>query len=101
MPEEWRAGGRALGRLNERAPRGRIDDRLAPDANEEYFLYQTLVGAWPLETVPHRGMMPTSSERIQDYMLKALHEAKVHTSWINPNAEYDEAVQRICRPHPR
>ena len=40
-------------------------------------------------------------KRIQAYMLKALHEAKVHTSWINPNAEYDEAIRRVRRPHPR
>ena len=44
---------------------------------------------------------PTFVERIQEFMLKALHEAKVHTSWINPNAEYDEAVTRVRRPHPR
>src|SRR5262249_29828475 len=34
-------------------------------------------------------------ERIQAYVLKALHEGKVHTSWINPNAEYDQAVQQF------
>src|SRR5262249_3393739 len=69
-----------------------IDDEPAPDANEEYLLYQTLLGAWPLE--------PCSAEeygqfvkRIGAYMEKALHEAKVHTSWINPNADYDKAVQ--------
>jgi (1->4)-alpha-D-glucan 1-alpha-D-glucosylmutase len=68
-----------------------VEDLRVPDPNEEYLLYQTLVGAWPLE--------PYSSEeygefvkRIQAYMLKVLHEAKVHTSWINPNPEYDKAV---------
>jgi (1->4)-alpha-D-glucan 1-alpha-D-glucosylmutase len=69
---------------------------MVPDANEEYLLYQTLVGAWPLE--------PDSSEvsgafvqRIQAYLLKALHEAKVHTSWINPDPDYDNAVVEFVR----
>ena len=40
-------------------------------------------------------------DRIQAYMVKALHEAKVHTSWINPNADYDEAVDQFVAAHPR
>jgi len=63
----------------------------APDRNDEYFLYQTLLGAWPIEPCPleeFKKFVP----RIQHYMQKAVHEAKVHTSWINPNAEYDSAV---------
>ena len=44
-----------------------------PDRNAEYLLYQTLVGAWPIET-----------ERVIAYMEKASREAKVHTSWTNP-----------------
>ena len=100
-------------RLNEPHRRtGPDDEQPIPDANEEYLLYQTLIGAWPLEPHPHReggatreGEAPSGPHprhgpeehaafirRIQDYMLKALHEAKVHSSWINPNAEYDEAV---------
>ena len=69
-----------------------LDDEPVPDANEEYLLYQTLLGAWPLE--PYTAdEYAAFVERIQAYMLKALHEAKVHTSWINPNPAYDEAVQ--------
>ena len=64
-----------------------------PDANEEYLLYQTLIGAWPLEPCRRREHA-RSSNALQAYMLKALHEAKVHSSWINPNAAYDEAVQQ-------
>ena len=62
-----------------------------PDANEEYLLYQTLVGAWPLEPYSEADYADFVA-RIQAYMVKALHEAKVHSSWINPNAAYDEAV---------
>jgi (1->4)-alpha-D-glucan 1-alpha-D-glucosylmutase len=70
-----------------------IAGEFAPDENEEYLLYQTLLGAWPFEpyTAEEYG---TFVERIQAYMLKALHEAKVHTSWINPNPAYDAAVQQ-------
>jgi len=60
-----------------------------PDANEEYLLYQTLLGAWP------PGMAEPDAAfvaRIQQYMNKALREAKVHTSWINPNESYEDDV---------
>ncbi len=93
MPDDWRAALARWSKLNE-AHRRNLEDEAAPDANEEYLLYQTLVGAWPLE--------PYSPEqyadfvrRIQAYMVKAMHEAKVHTSWINPNAEHDSAVSEF------
>jgi (1->4)-alpha-D-glucan 1-alpha-D-glucosylmutase len=77
------------------------EGQLAIDPNEEYLLYQTLIGAWPVG-----GLTPDNRSdfvgRIQGYMNKALHEAKVHTSWINPNPEYDAAasefVARILDP---
>ncbi len=94
MADDWWAAVARWGRLNEPNRKARGEDEQAiPDANEEYLLYQTLVGAWPLR--PGASGPEESAafvKRIQDYMLKALHEAKVHTSWINPNAEYDEAV---------
>jgi (1->4)-alpha-D-glucan 1-alpha-D-glucosylmutase len=93
MPEEWSACVERWSGLNERL-RKTNEDQAIPDANVEYLLYQTLVGAWPLEPYSpeeYAGFV----ERIQAYMLKALHEAKVHTSWINPNAEYDAAIQEF------
>ena len=72
-----------------------------PDAHEEYFLYQTLVGTWPL-TPLDAAAQAQLVERIAQYMEKALREAKVHTSWINPHAAYEQAVrtfvQQILRP---
>jgi (1->4)-alpha-D-glucan 1-alpha-D-glucosylmutase len=92
MAEGWWAAVDRWSRLNEPHRRTRGDeDQPIPDANEEYLLYQTLVGAWPLEPYGPEEYA-AFIKRIQEYMLKALHEAKVHTSWINPNAEYDEAV---------
>ena len=69
-----------------------VDDVVAPDAPEEYLLYQTLLGAWPLEPYAAQEYAAFVA-RIQAYMLKALYEAKVHTSWINHNPAYEEAVQ--------
>jgi (1->4)-alpha-D-glucan 1-alpha-D-glucosylmutase len=90
MPEEWHGCIARWSQLNQRH-RGSVDDAPAPDANEEYMLYQTLLGAWPLE--PYSPEEYTQFvERVQGCMRKALHEAKVHTSWINPNVEYDDAV---------
>jgi (1->4)-alpha-D-glucan 1-alpha-D-glucosylmutase len=92
MAEGWWAAVERWSRLNEPLRGTKSDDDPPiPDANEEYLLYQTLVGAWPLESDRSEDR-PAFIKRIQDYMLKALHEAKVHSSWINPNAEYDEAV---------
>jgi (1->4)-alpha-D-glucan 1-alpha-D-glucosylmutase len=51
------------------------------DANAEYLLYQTLVGAWPIDAA-----------RVSKYMLKAVREAKVHTSWTSPNEAYEHGL---------
>ncbi|HZR21990.1 MAG TPA: malto-oligosyltrehalose synthase [Vicinamibacterales bacterium] len=64
-------------------------DGLAPDPNEEYLIYQTLVGAWPFDEDPH------FLQRILDYIRKALRESKVHTSWVNPDETYEHAVFRF------
>jgi len=63
-----------------------------PSANVEYFLYQTLVGAWPLYSMDDNEYAEFV-RRIATYMEKALREAKVHTSWISPNTEYENAFQ--------
>jgi (1->4)-alpha-D-glucan 1-alpha-D-glucosylmutase len=62
-----------------------VDGAPVPGANTEYLLYQTLVGAWPVGV-----------ERLRAYLLKAVREAKVHTSWTNPNPRYDEALARFA-----
>lgn len=90
MPSEWKARIVRWSRLNDRH-RIAIDDHHAPDRNEEYFIYQTLVGAWPDDAAARTSF----TERMQAYMTKALHEAKVHTSWINPNQPYDDAITRF------
>ena len=100
MPEEWN---RAIHRWRElnRAQKVTYDGAHVPDANEEYLLYQTLVGTWPLREMSadeHAAYVA----RVQDYMFKALKEAKLHTSWVNPDTWYEqgvrEFVQSVLRP---
>jgi (1->4)-alpha-D-glucan 1-alpha-D-glucosylmutase len=61
---------------------GRYGDM--PDRNTEYLLYQTLIGAWPIPV-----------ERVQEYMLKAVREAKQRTSWTANNAEFEDALHKF------
>jgi (1->4)-alpha-D-glucan 1-alpha-D-glucosylmutase len=93
IPEDWRAAVARWRALNARH-REQVDDQAAPDAGAEYLLYQALVGAWPLEPVAGDDRARLVG-RIQAYMEKALHEAKVRTSWIHPNEPYDAAVREF------
>jgi (1->4)-alpha-D-glucan 1-alpha-D-glucosylmutase len=93
IPQEWRARLRTWFRLN-RPHRTVLDGVTVPDPNEEYLLYQTLLGAWPIGTVSD-AEYEEFTERIQRYVQKALREAKVHVSWVNPNPDYDEAIRRF------
>ncbi|HEX5229116.1 MAG TPA: hypothetical protein VFW44_15470, partial [Bryobacteraceae bacterium] len=102
IPGDWYRAIRRWRELN-RGAKSRVGERHAPDANEEYLLYQSLVGTWPLYPMneeEHRAYV----QRIEGYMQKALHEAKIHTSWVNPNSEYEKAVtkfvERVLEPSP-
>lgn len=82
IPEAW---GAAVRRWRERAAPHRRAPGL-PDADTEYLLYQTLVGAWPL-----------SEERVVGFLEKAAREASVHTTWTDPDPEYEEALAAFAR----
>jgi len=69
-----------------------VDGRPVPDLNEEYLLYQTMLGIWPIEDAAGTEEYETLKQRIKDYMQKALREGKEHTSWINPDAAYEDAT---------
>jgi (1->4)-alpha-D-glucan 1-alpha-D-glucosylmutase len=84
IPREWRERMSRWQRLNRRH-RTMVDGRAVPGPNEEYFIYQTLVGAWPI-----------SIDRLRQYLLKAAHETKEWTSWINPDSRYDDALIRFA-----
>ena len=91
LPKVWRAQLATWAKLNKRH-KTEMEGQPAPDGNEEYLLYQTLIGAWPLSTLDDTQYR-TFCDRIQSYMTKALREAKVHTSWVNPEQGYENAVR--------
>jgi (1->4)-alpha-D-glucan 1-alpha-D-glucosylmutase len=93
LPDEWRRRVSRWRRLN-RNRRRVLDDRRAPSDNDEYLVYQTLIGVWPLAT-PDERALERLRERLVAYMIKAVREAKVHTSWINPDREYEQAVEEF------
>ncbi|HXT67126.1 MAG TPA: malto-oligosyltrehalose synthase [Nitrospiraceae bacterium] len=93
MPQVWKAHVLRWSQLNKRF-KTETDGTLAPDRNEEYLLYQTLIGAWPFRT-PNEEEYRSFCERIQTYMAKAMKEAKAHTSWVNPNRAYDQAMHNF------
>ena len=97
IPEAWRRAVAEWMRINGRH-RSKIGGAWAPDRNDEYLFYQTLVGVWP--AAPARDPIPARADaalvvRMRDYMLKAVREAKVHTSWIDEDPEYSPAVARF------
>jgi (1->4)-alpha-D-glucan 1-alpha-D-glucosylmutase len=106
IPDLWRRSLQRWQMANRRWKRT-INDLEAPDATEEYLLYQTLLGTWPMQPngEPEAVATPEYIERIQAYMDKALHEAKINTSWIQSNEEWDAAmrdfVARILDPSSR
>jgi (1->4)-alpha-D-glucan 1-alpha-D-glucosylmutase len=95
FPRHWRQAVTRWNRINVQY-KPLAEGRPAPDRNDEYLLYQTLVGAWPLEEMDDREY-GTFQERIAGFMLKAAKEAKVNTSWINPNLEYEAALEAFVR----
>ena len=95
IPKQWETSVERWHTFNE-GSRVELDGAAVPDANEEYLIYQTLVGTWPLETMD-ADAHHVYVERIVGYLDKALREAKLHTSWLNPYEEYDQAVAGFIR----
>jgi (1->4)-alpha-D-glucan 1-alpha-D-glucosylmutase len=84
----WRDWNRSKKRL--------VDALPVPTRNDEYLLYQTLIGTWPTQALDDAGWK-TYAERIEQYMLKVAREAKEHTSWANTNSEYEKALAEFTR----
>jgi (1->4)-alpha-D-glucan 1-alpha-D-glucosylmutase len=103
VPQLWRQSLQRWRVMNRRWKK-RIDDVDAPDANEEYLLYQTLLGTWPIDAhgQAHKSADAEYIGRIQAYMTKGLNEAKINTSWVQPNEQWLGAtrdfVARILEP---
>jgi (1->4)-alpha-D-glucan 1-alpha-D-glucosylmutase len=109
VPQEWERCIRRWRRLNAKH-RHAVKGRLAPDTNTEYLIYQTLIALWPpprtgrrADDLPDRAWRTAARERLNQYVLKAAREAKLRTSWVDPDAAYEEAlvafVAGILEPH--
>jgi (1->4)-alpha-D-glucan 1-alpha-D-glucosylmutase len=99
MPAQWYRNILRWQKLNQDYKTRRTGTE-APDANDEYLIYQTLVGTWPLShSIEDRpgNELDEFSRRIEEYVIKAIREAKVHTSWISPNEAYEHGVRRFIR----
>ncbi|HET7611840.1 MAG TPA: malto-oligosyltrehalose synthase, partial [Rhodanobacteraceae bacterium] len=97
IPVEWGHEVRHWARLN-RPWKLPVQERAAPSPADEYLLYQTLIGAWPIELMEgawDEGVAAKFVARIQAYMTKALREAKLNSSWNNPDTGYEDATTRF------
>jgi (1->4)-alpha-D-glucan 1-alpha-D-glucosylmutase len=92
IPIAWEKALNRWGRRN-RAKKRMVDGRLVPDRNEEILLYQTMLGAWPLDSED----VPAFRQRLQDYMVKATREAMVHTKWTRPSIRHEQALIHFVR----
>jgi (1->4)-alpha-D-glucan 1-alpha-D-glucosylmutase len=97
LPREWKQNLKLWSQLN-RAKKKISNKIYMPDENDEYLLYQTLIGAFPFREDNYQVFV----ERIKNYTIKAVREAKRHTAWIKPDIEYEEAcisfVEKILNP---
>ncbi|MEW6378151.1 MAG: malto-oligosyltrehalose synthase [bacterium] len=99
IPDEWEKKIREWSKINRsrkcRSSNGHIP---IPDRNDEYFLYQSLIGAFPFDSNEY----PNLVERVKNYIIKAIREAKVHTAWIEPDTEYEQCfcsfIDQILEP---
>jgi len=93
LPAVWKQATSRWARANRRG-RSVLDGQSYPSRNEEYLLYQTLIGTWPLSP-----MTPDEETeyraRIITYMHKAMREAKVFSSWLNPSDAHERAMTRF------
>jgi (1->4)-alpha-D-glucan 1-alpha-D-glucosylmutase len=100
MPEEWARQVQAWSRIL-RARRGDVEGTAPPNRNDEYLLYQLLVGAWPAELTgvenPDPEQIRFFAERIEGAMVKSIREAKLRSTWASPNTAYEEAMLGFVR----
>jgi (1->4)-alpha-D-glucan 1-alpha-D-glucosylmutase len=88
IPTEWEAALVRWSRWNQ-SRKKTVGDHLVPAPEEEMLLYQTLLGAWPLQD----GQVPEFKNRVKDFVVKAARETKIFTNWIDPNPDHEAALQ--------
>jgi (1->4)-alpha-D-glucan 1-alpha-D-glucosylmutase len=90
LPGEWKDHLDQWARMNARH-KEQVGGQAVPDRNEEYFLYQTLLGVWPLD----QESCATLRDRVQEHLIKATREAMVHTRWTRPNQQHEDALVKF------
>jgi (1->4)-alpha-D-glucan 1-alpha-D-glucosylmutase len=90
IPTAWRAAVNRWSRLNRKLKRLN-EGSLAPHRADEYVIYQTLIGTWPLEGL-NANNRAEYQQRLSDYMIKVTREASRFTNWVNPGTEYESAL---------
>ena len=97
IPQAWARTVNTWRKLN-RSKKKKVRGFTVPDKNDEYFLYQTLIGALPFDEKEY----PAFTERLKEYAVKAVREAKTHTAWLKPDNEYEAAflsfIENILDP---
>jgi (1->4)-alpha-D-glucan 1-alpha-D-glucosylmutase len=88
IPDEWQRRLEAWSRMNRRHRR-RVGRRLAPDRNEESVIYQTMLGAWPLDD----RELPDFRARLAEFVVKAVREAGIHSSWTDVDTRWEGALR--------
>jgi (1->4)-alpha-D-glucan 1-alpha-D-glucosylmutase len=86
LPGEWERNIKVWKKII-RKKKKTLNGQIVPDSNDEYLLYQTLIGAFPFAGSEY----PEFIERLKKYIVKAVREAKVHTAWLKPDTEYENA----------
>lgn len=93
IPEEWGKIIKKWADIN-KGLKTVVKGTAEPRANTEYLIYQTLLGIWP-DTPPGKADAGEFHTRIQNYVLKAVREAKIYTNWTDPNVDYENAVKNF------
>lgn len=92
IPDRWIRAVQKWHRLNLRF-KVKVGERRIPGMNDEWLLYQTLAGAWPIEEDDLAGF----PDRIEQYVIKAAREAKMHTSWLEPDETWEGGLVGFAR----
>jgi (1->4)-alpha-D-glucan 1-alpha-D-glucosylmutase len=92
IPREWKRYLKRWETINKKF-KLIVHGTAAPDSNEEYLLYQTLLGIYPFDDDKRNDIIP----RMEQYIEKMLREAKIHSSWSDPDIEYENAVKQFVK----
>ncbi|MDK2821686.1 MAG: (1-_4)-alpha-D-glucan 1-alpha-D-glucosylmutase [Clostridia bacterium] len=90
IPNAWAEKVEQWHRMN-KSKKIKINNEAFPEENTELLIYQTLLGTWPLEEKD----MENFHKRIEEYLIKALREAKIYTNWLEPNNDYETAIKKF------